>query len=61
MRFELLIGLGNDAMQDGRDVADALRKVAAQIEDYHFPGPSVPRPIKDINGSQVGTWAIEEE
>jgi hypothetical protein len=47
-------------MSDGRDVAGALRKVAALIEDYNFPGPSVPRPIKDENGSQVGTWAITE-
>ena len=61
MKFELNIGLGNDAMQDGRDVAEALRKLAIEIEEYHFPGPSVPCRVRDANGARVGYWVITEE
>jgi hypothetical protein len=32
-RFELSIELGNDAMQGGPDVAEALREVADRIEN----------------------------
>jgi len=50
--FTLQITLGNDAMQDLSDIADALRRVAGALEDGRSAGP-----IRDINGNTVGEWA----
>ena len=60
LKFEVQIALGSDAMSDGRDVAAALRKIASQIEDYHFPTPTVPGRIKDANGNRRGYWVVTE-
>lgn len=57
MTFTLTIELGNDAMQTGRDVSDALKQVASKVhsclieEDY---GNS----IRDENGNKVGEWGF---
>lgn len=56
-RFEVIIELGNDTMQDGRDVAEALRVVAQTIE-MRLPDNlrrSSSR-IYDRNGNTVGHW-----
>ena len=62
MKFTLEIQLGNDAMQNGADVAELLRKVAARIEsnpfdsyndDGEFGGV-----LKDRNGNTVGKWEV---
>lgn len=60
LKFEVQIALGSAAMSDGRDVAAALRKVAAEIEDYHFPTPTMPGRIRDANGARRGYWAVSE-
>ena len=57
--FTLTIRLGNDAMQTGGDIADALHKVAERI-DTHRGGEidsGVGR-IMDDNGNHVGDWSI---
>lgn len=60
MRFVLEIELGNDAMRDGCDVAAALRRVRAQIENIPFGGltPGRGEAIIDENGNKVGEWRI---
>lgn len=51
-RFDLHIELGNEAMQSGPDVADALRTVADKIEhDLEAQGA-----IRDANGNTVGAY-----
>lgn len=61
MRFMLAITLGNDAMQTGEDVADALRAVAAQLEQHGTitEDDAVQVGIRDLNGNSVGTWKVE--
>ena len=54
--FRLEISLGNEAMQDGPDVARALRQVAARIEgDLEARGA-----IRDDNDNTVGTYGPED-
>jgi hypothetical protein len=51
-RFDLSIELGNDAMQDGLDVAAALREIADRIEhDLEARGK-----VRDANGNTVGEY-----
>lgn len=51
-QFKLTIRLGNDAMQAGPDVAQALREVADRIEnDLEARGN-----IRDLNGNTVGSF-----
>lgn len=51
--FVLRIRLGNEAMQTTTDVADALRRLADELErdgsKYVF----------DLNGNKVGEWKLE--
>jgi hypothetical protein len=55
--FKLEITLGNDAMQSGLDVAEALRQVADRIEnDLEGRGT-----IRDANGNTVGRYGPEPE
>jgi hypothetical protein len=56
-KFTLIIELGNDAMQDGRNVADALRKLAGRIEDNDFRRVDGGG-IMDLNGNSVGKWEV---
>ena len=53
-KFVLVINLGNEAMQTATDVMEALRTVAAQVEQAE--GNS----IKDDNGNKVGSWCFED-
>ena len=53
--FRATIQLGNDAMQDPGDVADALERVAAKLRDTGTEGGS----IRDENGSIVGVARFE--
>ena len=53
-RFTLVIEMGNAAMQDNYDIANAIVFVARKIEEeanepYEFP-------IHDRNGNKVGTY-----
>lgn len=51
--FTVKIELGNGAMSNCIDVANALRDVANKVERGQFMGK-----IKDINGNTVGSWSI---
>ena len=53
MKLSLTIDMGNDAMQDGTDLADCLRREAQRMEDGFTSGY-----ITDANGNQVGYWEI---
>ena len=60
MKFVLTIDIGNDAMQTGDDVADAVRQVsrnlAANIDTFR---PDDTGRVFDANGNTVGGWSIE--
>ena len=63
MTFYVQIETGNDAMLDGRDIADALRVVASKVSgigniDRH--GEDTGNRIGDLNGNKVGEWGISE-
>jgi len=53
--FTLTIKLGNAAMQDYCDIADALTRLGALMADYAGGTPSV---IMDQNGNRVGEWKV---
>lgn len=63
------IELGNDAMSRPAHLADALRRVAYELETIgserlegpraHKLYPADSRSIRDINGNRVGTWNID--
>lgn len=57
--FTLTIRLGNDAMQSGNDIAEALVRAANYINDYHQEieaGDALS--LKDQNGNRVGEWKV---
>ena len=51
--FSLNIELGNETMQTPDDVAEALLRVIARLQDGHKEGA-----IRDLNGNTVGTFAL---
>jgi hypothetical protein len=53
MRFTLDITLGNDAMKDGRDVANALHDIANVVGDHEIDTTRT-SVIRDTNGNRVG-------
>ena len=57
-KFTLTIELGNDAMQDGGDVARALLKLAQRLEGNDFRRVDGGG-IMDLNGNSVGKWEVE--
>lgn len=57
--FKLEIALGNEAMQTGSDVAEALRFIAGRVE-ANDPIRSASGMIQDNNGNRVGTYWYEE-
>jgi hypothetical protein len=67
MKFMVSINLGNDAMQDGFDIAAALRKIADQIQSYNTEdldasaSDSANMRIRDFNGNTVGFWKIAND
>lgn len=52
--FALNIELGNDAMQDGSDVADALIDVADRLRAGGTSGSVI-----DDYGNTVGSWTLK--
>lgn len=52
--FKLRIRLGNAAMMNGADVADALRRVADVVQDSGDDSAG----IRDLNGNTVGSWDL---
>lgn len=57
--FTTRINLGNAAMSSPRDVAEALRKVAAQLDDDASGYPE--GLIRDDNGNTVGRYTFDPE
>ena len=57
MKFMLEIELGNDAMRDDADIAEALARVAKRVETI---GTEYNRAfvIRDTNGNTVGRWSV---
>lgn len=51
--FALSITLGNDDMQDCADVARALPRVIAALENGAIWGTVI-----DVNGNTVGEWSV---
>lgn len=49
--FKVTIELGNEAMESGDDVADALRSVASRVENGQRDGY-----VRDRNGNTVGSF-----
>jgi hypothetical protein len=63
-KFVLEIELGNDAMQAGFDIANALRKIADDIEGNMVDETTTyestyPEPVFDLNGNRVGFYKVE--
>ncbi len=58
MEFKLKIKLGYAAMQNGEDIAPALRTVATTIGDYSEVSPGMGGGIRDLNGNTVGEWSV---
>ncbi|WNT45344.1 hypothetical protein SEA_BABYDOTZ_91 [Microbacterium phage BabyDotz] len=61
--FDLTIRLANAEMQSSRDVADALREAADQVDEHAdtlvgWHGMS--RDIRDMNGNRVGNWKVTD-
>ena len=55
-KFTFEIELGNDAMQTGDDVAEALQSVAGLGT---FFAPNTSGSIRDTDGNRVGEWRFE--
>jgi len=55
--FTLTIKLGNAAMSEPEDVAEALTRAAGLIQEYGFDAP---KSLIDQNGNRVGSWAVSE-
>jgi len=53
--FTLTIKLGNAAMQDYADIAEALTRLGELMADY---GDDTPTSIIDQNGNRVGEWKV---
>jgi hypothetical protein len=58
MKFTLEIKIGNEAMQNGDDVANALRVVAGRVEGGGEFVPGEGNGILDLNGDWVGDWRV---
>lgn len=64
-QFCLRINLGNDAMQTGSDVANALRDIAdfiqnnGNMESYTRANGYPGKYVNDINGNTVGFWDVK--
>lgn len=61
MRFTLEITLGNAAMQDGSDVANALDQVSAKVQQAIPAVAGDGWIIRDENGNTVGRCRFEDE
>lgn len=61
MKFDLNITLGNDAMLNERDLADAIRRVAQSVEQFEIVAGStiIGAVVRDENGNKVGSWHVE--
>lgn len=60
MEFTLTIMLGNEAMQTGVEIADALRKVADHVQNVGYGTSDIEGKIRDENGNTVGSYQTIE-
>ena len=60
MKFTLNIELGNDAMQTGADISDALHKLAGKVYGFDDAIEGERGVIMDTNGNKVGEWEVAE-
>jgi hypothetical protein len=58
--FTLKIELGNEAMQTGTDVSEALQRLSSKLYDYGDL-EDCSGVIMDLNGNRVGSWKVVEE
>ena len=59
MTFTLKIRLYNDALQTWYDLANALRKIAEQVQDIGDESVSHDSSVvMDSNGNTVGKWGV---
>jgi hypothetical protein len=58
--FNLTIALGNDAMQNGDDIAEALRHTASRVEAGGLETLQS-GPVRDLNGNTVGSWEVRDD
>jgi hypothetical protein len=58
MKFTLQIKLGNEAMQTGYDIAQALTEVAEKLRGEDDARMDWSGNIRDINGNTVGSWKV---
>jgi hypothetical protein len=56
MTFTLKIKLGNEAMQTGEDIAEALQRIAGKLKYIGYPSSNDYGNIRDVNGNRVGEW-----
>lgn len=64
MELKLTIRTGNDAMQSGEDLAEALERAAKHVRylgSEPLPEPVSAQRVLDRNGQTVGSWHIEED
>ena len=59
MKNRIEIETGNEAMQDGRDVAKLLRNYSIKIGADVDSGLTASGKMFDVNGNTVGTWEVE--
>lgn len=60
-KFNCNIELGNDAMQNPQELAEALRELANRIENIDETTILDGAKILDDNGNEVGSWEYEVE
>jgi hypothetical protein len=57
-QFTLKINLGNEAMQTGYHISNALFRISKDIIDMDIPGMKQQTIIRDLNGNSVGTFQV---
>jgi hypothetical protein len=55
-QFVLKINLGNDAMQTGQDISDAIHQL--KFERY-YSVDGLMGCVRDINGNTIGSWRVK--
>jgi hypothetical protein len=62
VRLKIDIAIGNEAMQTGQDVGDALSNLAASLIEHDDLLAAWPAgtngPVMDANGNKVGAWQL---
>jgi len=59
MKFTLDVAFGNEAMQNGSDLAGLLRELANKVDEQDQEALTG-GVIRDLNGNTVGRWDIQD-